>query len=58
MPILILLIIIILIAQVGFWDTLQAILGGILMIVLLVALMVALAGIVIRYAYRRMTRGP
>lgn len=42
MPILIFLILVILIAQVGFWDTFTAILGGVAMIVLLVLLAIAL----------------
>jgi hypothetical protein len=42
MPILIFLILVILIAQVGFWDTFSAILGGVAMIVLFVLLAIAL----------------
>lgn len=44
------LVLVILIAQIGFWDTLSAILGGVVMIVLLVLLaaaLVAIAGILI-----------
>ena len=42
MPILLFVILVILIAQVGFWDTFTAILGGALMIVLFVLLAIAL----------------
>ena len=42
MPILIFLVLVILIAQVGFWDTFSAILGGVAMIVLFVLLAIAL----------------
>jgi hypothetical protein len=50
MPILIFLILVILIAQVGFWDTFSAILGGVAMIVLFVLLaiaLLALAGVLV-----------
>jgi hypothetical protein len=40
MPLLVFLILVILIAQVGFWKTFSAILGGILMLVLFVILAV------------------
>jgi hypothetical protein len=43
MPLLVFLVLIILIAQIGFWDTFQAILGGVAMILLFVVLLVALA---------------
>jgi hypothetical protein len=42
MPLLVFLILVILIAQVGFWDTFAAILGGVAMIVLFVLLAIAL----------------
>jgi hypothetical protein len=42
MPLLVFLLLVILIAQVGFWDTFAAILGGALMIVLFVLLAIAL----------------
>jgi hypothetical protein len=42
MPILIFLVLVILIAQVGFWETFSAILGGVAMIVLFVLLAIAL----------------
>ena len=56
MPILIFLILVILIAQVGFWDTFTAILGGVAMIVLFVLLAIALvvlAGILLVRRLRR-----
>jgi hypothetical protein len=42
MPILVFIILVILIAQLGFWDTFTAILGGVAMIVLFVLLAIAL----------------
>ena len=56
MPILILLVLAILIAQIGFWDTFQAILGGLAMVILLIILgggLVALAA----YSVIRRIRG-
>lgn len=41
MPLLVFLILIILIAQIGFWDTFTAILGGVAMIVLFALLAIA-----------------
>jgi hypothetical protein len=41
MPILVFLILVIMIAQLGFWDTFSAILGGVAMIVLFVLLAIA-----------------
>jgi hypothetical protein len=49
-PILLFVILVILIAQVGFWDTFTAVLGGVAMIVLFVLLalaLVVLAGILL-----------
>jgi hypothetical protein len=42
MPILLFIILVILIAQLGFWDTFAAILGGVAMLVLFVLLAIAL----------------
>jgi hypothetical protein len=42
MPLLVFLLLVILIAQVGFWDTFSALLGGLAMLVLFVLLAVAL----------------
>ena len=53
MPIVIILILAVLIAQIGFWDTLSAILGGIAMVVLLVLLIAALAALAGYLAFRR-----
>jgi hypothetical protein len=54
MPLLILLLLIILIAQFGFWDTLEAVLGALAMIVLLWALVVAIVVALIGYIFRRL----
>lgn len=56
MPIVIFLIVVILIAQIGFWDTLAAFLGGALMILLMVALGLALVVAAIRWAMSRRPR--
>lgn len=55
MPILIFIILVILIAQIGFWDTLQAILGGAAMLVLFALLVIAglaIAGALILRRFR------
>lgn len=54
MPILIFLILVILIAQVGFWDTFSAILGGVAMIVLFMLLAIALLALAGVLLIRRM----
>jgi hypothetical protein len=54
MPLLILLLLIILVAQFGFWDTLEAVLGALAMIVLLWALVVAIVVALIGYIFRRL----
>ena len=54
MPILFFLLLIILIATVGFWKTLGAILGAVLMIVLLIVLIAAVAAVGGFMALRRM----
>jgi hypothetical protein len=56
MPLLILLVLIIMIAQLGFWDTFQAILGGVAMIILFILLAIALVALAIALAVRRMRR--
>jgi hypothetical protein len=56
MPLLIFLVLIILIAQLGFWDTFQAILGGVAMIVLFILLAIALTVLVVALVVRRMRR--
>jgi hypothetical protein len=54
MPLLILILLIILIAQFGFWDTLQAVLGAVAMIVLFWALVIAVVIALFGYIYRRL----
>jgi uncharacterized membrane protein len=56
MPILVFLILIILIAQIGFWDTFTAILGGVAMIVLFVLLAIALVVLAGLLLVRRLRR--
>ena len=56
MPLLIFLVLVILIAQIGFWDTLAAILGGVAMIVLFVLLAIALLALVGVLMARRLRR--
>ena len=56
MPILIFLIVVIMIAQLGFWDTFSAILGGVAMIVLLVLLLAGLLALGGMLAIRRLRR--
>ncbi len=57
MPILILLLIlIILIGQIGFWDTLAAILGGVAMLILFALLLMATVALALFLIYRRMVR--
>ena len=59
MPILLFIILVILIAQLGFWDTFAAILGGVAMLVLFVLLAIALvvlAGILAVRRWRRPRR--
>ncbi len=53
MPIIILIILAILIAQVGFWDTLGALLGAAAMFVLFIVLLVLLAALVGYFLLRR-----
>jgi hypothetical protein len=54
MPLLLFLILVVLIAQLGFWDTFQAVLGGIAMLVLLVILAIALVAVAAALSVRRM----
>ncbi|QQP89817.1 hypothetical protein IGS68_00610 [Skermanella sp. TT6] len=58
MPLIIFLILVVLIAMFGFWDTLSALLGSLLMIILFAA---AAAGLVVlagMYGWRRIKRRP
>ncbi len=56
MPIILLIVLAILIAQVGFWDALGAIVGAAAMIVLFVLVLVAAAGIAGYLLFRRLQR--
>jgi hypothetical protein len=56
MPIIVFLILVILIAQLGFWDTFSAILGGVAMIVLFVLLAIALVALAGTLLLRRLRR--
>lgn len=56
MFIVIVLILAIMIAQIGFWDTFGATLGGVAMIVLLAVLGIALLALLARAALRRARR--
>ena len=56
MPILLFIILVIMIAQLGFWDTFSAIIGGIAMIVLFFLLLVALLALAGVLAVRRFGR--
>ncbi len=53
MPIIVIVVLAILIAQVGFWDTLGAILGAAAMFVLFILLLVLLAAIAGYFLFRR-----
>lgn len=56
MPIIIFIILVVLIAQIGFWDTFASVLGAvgvILLLILLAALLLVLTGL---YLFRRVTR--
>lgn len=56
MPIIIFIILVILVAQIGFWDTFASVLGAIgvvLLLILLAGLLIALTGV---YLYRRVFR--
>jgi hypothetical protein len=56
MPILVFIILVILIAQIGFWDTFTAIVGGVAMIVLFVLLAIALVMLAGLLLVRRLRR--
>lgn len=56
MPILIFILLVVAIAQVGFWDTLQAIFGAIGVIVLFFLVMAGLVAAVIAYLYAKVRR--
>jgi uncharacterized membrane protein YkvI len=56
MPIIVIIVLAVLIAQVGFWDTLGAILGAAAMFVLFVLLLVLLAAVAGYVLFRRVRR--
>ena len=56
MPILILILLIVLVAQIGFWDTLGSVLGAIGVIILMLLIVAALIACVILYAVGRFRR--
>jgi hypothetical protein len=56
MPLLFFLILIILIAQLGFWETFSAIVGGVAMIVLFVLLAIAMVALASLLLVRRLRR--
>jgi len=56
-PILILILVAILIAQIGFWDTLGAVLGATAMVILLVLLILGVAALVARHWFLKIKRG-
>jgi hypothetical protein len=58
MPLVFFILLVLLIAQVGFWHALGAILGAVLMIILLVLLLVAVVLIGILSFAGRLARGP
>lgn len=53
MPLLVFLVLVILIAQLGFWDAFSAVLGGVAMIALFVLLLVALFALAVALIFRR-----
>jgi hypothetical protein len=56
MPILLILLIAILIAQIGFWDTLGAVLGAVGVLVLFVLILAAAVAVAGYMAYRQLRR--
>ena len=54
MPILLFIVLVVLIAQIGFWDTFTASLGGVAMLVLFVLLILAVAALLGYILYRRL----
>ena len=57
MPILIIVLIAILIAQIGFWDTMGAVLGATAMVILLGLLIIGVIGLSIRQWFMKVRRG-
>jgi hypothetical protein len=56
MPLLFFILLIILIAQIGFWDTFGAVLGAVAMVVLFVVLAIALVAVGVAAFARRLFR--
>ena len=56
MPILLIVLVAILIAQIGFWDTLGALLGAVFAIVLFFVVLIAAVIVAGYLAYRRLSR--
>ena len=56
MPILLIVLVAILIAQIGFWDTLGALLGAVFAIVLFFVVLIATVIVAGYLAYRRLSR--
>ena len=56
MPILIVILLALVIAQIGFWDTIGAIFGAVLALVIFIALVVAIIALVAYLLYRRVRR--
>lgn len=57
MPILIIVLIAILIAQIGFWDTMGAVLGATAMLILLALLIIGVIALSIRQWFMKVRRG-
>jgi hypothetical protein len=57
MPILIIVLIAILIAQIGFWDTMGAVLGATAMVILLGLLIIGVIALSIRQWFMKVRRG-
>jgi hypothetical protein len=56
MPVIIFLLLAVLVAQFGFWDTLQGVLGAAAMLALFVLLLLGTAALIGWYAFRRLRR--
>ena len=56
MPIIIFVLIVVLVAQVGFWNTLSALLGAIGVIILLLVVLALLVWALMMYFWRRLKR--
>lgn len=54
MPIVLFLILVVLVAQFGFWDTFQGVLGAVGVVVLLVALLIAAGAVGVGMVMKRM----